>query len=107
MANIVKYQEKYQEQVYNLFVDFRNEEDFFKEFTYEGFCSHLFKSSAFNADGTFVALEGDCSFNDDLNLANKLAPKFAIAENQTLSEINLNIKRATSNKKVERSLWCR
>ena len=30
MANIVKYQEKYQEQVYNLFVDFRNEEDFFK-----------------------------------------------------------------------------
>ena len=35
------------------------EEDFFKEFTYEEFCGHLFRSRAFNEEGTFVALEGE------------------------------------------------
>ena len=32
---------------------------FQKEFTYEEFCGHLFRSRAFNEEGTFVALEGE------------------------------------------------
>jgi ribosomal protein S18 acetylase RimI-like enzyme len=59
MINIIKYEEKYSKQVYDLFMNFRDEEDFFKEFTYEGFCAHLFKNSAFKAEGTFVALDGE------------------------------------------------
>ena len=37
---ILNYEEKYAKQVYDLFVEFRNEEDFFKEMTYEEFCGH-------------------------------------------------------------------
>ena len=37
MANIIKFEEKYSEQVYYLFMNVRDEEDFFKEFTYEEF----------------------------------------------------------------------
>ena len=59
MANIIKFEEKYSEQVYNLFMNVRDEEDFFKEFTYEEFCGHLFRSRAFNEEGTFIALEGE------------------------------------------------
>lgn len=59
MAVIVKYEEKFSKQIYDLFVNVRDEEDFFKEFSYEGFCAHLFKSAAFNEDGSFVALVGD------------------------------------------------
>ena len=59
MANIIKFEEKYSEQVYNLFMNVRDEEDFFKEFSYEEFCGHLFRSRAFNEEGTFVALEGE------------------------------------------------
>ena len=59
MAVIVKYEEKFSKQIYDLFVNVRDEEDFFKEFSYEGFCAHLFKSAAFNEDGSFVALVDD------------------------------------------------
>ncbi|MBR6515350.1 MAG: GNAT family N-acetyltransferase, partial [Bacilli bacterium] len=56
---ILNYEEKYAKQVYDLFVEFRNEEDFFKEMTYEEFCGHLFRSRGFNAEGTFVAVVGE------------------------------------------------
>ena len=53
------YEDKYSKAVYDLFMEVRAEDDFFKEFSYEGFCNHLFKSSAFQNEGSFVALNGD------------------------------------------------
>lgn len=59
MISIIKYEPKYAKAVYDLFMEMRNEEDFFKEFTYEEFCNHLFKNSFFQQEGSFIALDDE------------------------------------------------
>ena len=53
---IVKYNEAYNHDIFNLYCDFRNEEDLYYEYNYEGFENHLFKNRGFQIDGSFVAL---------------------------------------------------
>lgn len=59
MISIIKYEQKYVKAVYDLFMEVRDEEDFYKGFTFEGFCNHLFKNPFYQEEGTFVALDGD------------------------------------------------
>ncbi len=59
MTKVINYEKKYSHQVYELYCDFRNEEDFFLEYTYEAFCAHLFGNPFYKEEGTFVALDGD------------------------------------------------
>ena len=49
----------YEKQIYDLYCDFRDEEDFFKELSFEEFSSRLFKNRFFQPEGNFVALDGD------------------------------------------------
>lgn len=59
MFQIVKYNNKYAKAVYELYKDFRDEEDFFLNYTYEEFYNHLFKNPFYKEEGTFVALVED------------------------------------------------
>ncbi len=75
----VKYNEKFNKDIYGLYADFQKEEDFFKEMTEEEFTKFLFGNGRFKAEGTFVALDGDkvvgvVSANvDDANVGNPKA----------------------------------
>ena len=44
MFKVVAYEQKYNEQIYNQFIEFVREENFFLELSYEEFSSKLFKS---------------------------------------------------------------
>ena len=55
--NYLKYEEKYNDGIYDLFCDFQKEECFYKELTKDEFDSLLFKNSEFKKDGTFVCLD--------------------------------------------------
>lgn len=59
MFEVKLYNESYNKAIYDLFMEVRDEDDFFKEFSYEGFCNHLFKSRGFKTEGSFVALDGE------------------------------------------------
>lgn len=54
--DIINYDAKYQKEMFEIYKDFRDEDDFFLVMDFEQFCGHLFKSSAFMPEGTFLAL---------------------------------------------------
>lgn len=47
----------YEKEVYDLYCDFRNEDDFFKIMTFEEFSNHLYKNPFFQKEGNFVAIK--------------------------------------------------
>lgn len=49
----------YEQQIYDLYCNFREEDDFFKIMSFEEFQGHLFKNPFFQPEGNFVALDGD------------------------------------------------
>lgn len=53
------FEEKYERAVYDLYCDFRDEDDFYKVMSYEQFSSHLFKNPNFQKEGSFLALDND------------------------------------------------
>lgn len=53
------FEEKFEREVYDLYCDFRNEDDFYKVMSYEQFSNHLFKNPNFQKEGSFVALDND------------------------------------------------
>ena len=55
----LRFDSKYVNAAYDLFCDFRNEENFYKELTFDEFNSLLFKSQAYQEEGTFMCLDGD------------------------------------------------
>ena len=57
MYQVVAYEQKFNKEIYDQFVEFVREENFFLEVSYEEFCSKLFNNSLFQAEGTFVALK--------------------------------------------------
>lgn len=59
MIKYQNYEEKYQEQMYDVFNELTKEEVFFKELSFDSFKNRLFNSPFFKSEGTFVALEGD------------------------------------------------
>lgn len=59
MITYLAYNEKYQQGMYEVYVDLTQEEMFYQEKTFDEFKNTLFNSRAFEADGTFVALDGD------------------------------------------------
>ncbi len=59
MINYLPYNESYQQGMYQVFKKLTEEEVFFKELSFEEFCGTLFRSSSFQKEGTFVALDGD------------------------------------------------
>ena len=59
MINYCSYEEKDQDQMYEVFYELTKEEVFFKELTKEEFKNRLFKSPAFKKEGTFVAKDED------------------------------------------------
>lgn len=59
MIKYVNYEEKYQNQMYEVFNELTKEEVFFKELSCDEFKGRLFKSPAFKGEGTFVALDVD------------------------------------------------
>ncbi len=59
MIQYKNYQEQYSKQMYDLFCEFRDEEDFFKVLTKEEFEGILTKNSNFKPEGTFLAFDGD------------------------------------------------
>ena len=54
---IIKYDSSYEKQIYDLYCDFRAEDDFYKEMTFEEFSGYLFKNNHFQPEGTFLAVE--------------------------------------------------
>lgn len=59
MINYCSYEEKDQDQMYEVFYELTKEEVFFKELTKEAFKNRLFNSPAFKKEGTFVAKDND------------------------------------------------
>ena len=59
MIKYLPYEEKYQDQMYDVFNELTKEEVFFKKLTKEEFSDKLFKNPNFKKEGTFLALEGD------------------------------------------------
>lgn len=59
MIKYLKYEKKYQKEMYELFDEFVKEENFFKALSFEEFSDRLFNSSAFREEGTFLALLND------------------------------------------------
>lgn len=55
----IKYNEKYNKDMYELFSDFQKEDEFYMEHTYEQFEARVFKNKEFQKDGTFLCLDGD------------------------------------------------
>ena len=49
------YADQYNENIYKLYCDFRDEEDFFKKMTLDEFNNHLFKNPFFKPEGCFLA----------------------------------------------------
>lgn len=59
MITYLNYEEKYQQAMYEVYTALTKEEMFFKEMSFNEFKNHLFNSSGFQKDGTFVALDDD------------------------------------------------
>ena len=59
MINYCSYEEKYQDQMYDVFYELTQEEVFFKELSKEEFKNQLFNNPFFKLDGTFVALKDE------------------------------------------------
>ena len=59
MIKYLPYEEKYQDQMYDVFNELTKEEVFFKKLTKEEFSDKLFKNPNFKKEGTFLALEGN------------------------------------------------
>ena len=55
----IAYSDSYNKQMYELFVDFQKEENFYMEHTYEEFKARLFDNPSFQKEGTFLCVEGD------------------------------------------------
>ena len=55
----IKYNEKYNKDMYELFSDFQKEDEFYMEHTYEQFEARVFENKEFQKDGTFLCLDGD------------------------------------------------
>ena len=55
----IKYNNKYDKQMYDLFCDFQQEDNFYKDHTYEEFRNRLLDNKSFQPDGTFLCVEGD------------------------------------------------
>ena len=53
------YERQFNEQIFNLYANFRDEEDFFKVMTLEEFSNHLFNNPFFKEEGCFLALDGE------------------------------------------------
>lgn len=53
------FESKYERQVYDLYCEFRNEDDFYKIMDFEQFKDHLFYEPSFQKEGSFVALDND------------------------------------------------
>lgn len=53
------YSKEYAKQVYELYCDFRDEDDFFKILTFEQFSDILFNNPCFDDKGNFICLDGD------------------------------------------------
>lgn len=72
----LRFDNKYVQAVYELYCDFRDEDNFYKELTFEDFNLLLFKGAAYQEEGTFMCLDGDklvgfistlCRESDDNN----------------------------------------
>lgn len=59
MVKYLNYDEKYNDNVYELFSDFQKEENFYKDLTKLEFFGLLFSSRGFQKEGTFLAVDGD------------------------------------------------
>ncbi len=59
MIKYCLYEEKYQHGMYEVYDELTKEEVFFKEISEDEFNDRLFRTSAFNKEGTFIALDGD------------------------------------------------
>ena len=68
MINYCSYEEKDQDQMYEVFYELTKEEVFFKELTKEAFKNRLFNSPAFKKEGTFVAKDNDVIVNAERSL---------------------------------------
>ena len=55
----IKYNSKYDNQIYDLYCDFQKEDDFYKAMSFEEFSGYLLKNHNFQEDGTFLAVEGE------------------------------------------------
>ncbi len=55
----IKFNSSYEKQIYSLYKEFRDEEDFFVDMNEEQFINHLFKNPNFQAEGTFLAIDED------------------------------------------------
>ena len=59
MYQVVKYEKKYNHEIYEQFVEFVREENFFFEESEKDFEAKLFNNRLFQEEGSFVALDGD------------------------------------------------
>ena len=59
MYQVVKYEKKYNSEIYKEFVEFVREENFFFEESEVGFNDKLFNNRLFQEEGSFVALDGE------------------------------------------------
>lgn len=59
MITYLNYDEKFNSQIYDLFIELTKEEYFFKPLSREEFDSKLFRNPSFKKEGTFLAVEGD------------------------------------------------
>ena len=59
MITYLPFKEKYQKQMYDIFIHLTEEESFFKPLSEEEFASKLFQNPAFQKEGTFIALDGE------------------------------------------------
>lgn len=57
MITYLAYEEQHQQGMYEVYSKLTKEEVFFKDLSFEGFKNILFNSPAFNAEGTYVALD--------------------------------------------------
>ena len=55
----VNFETKYEQQVYELYCNFRDEEDFYKIMSFDEFKGHLFQNRFFQPEGNFIALVDD------------------------------------------------
>ena len=55
----INYDSKYQKQIYDLYCDFREEDDFYKILTFEQFSKNLFENPEFDNEGNFICLNDE------------------------------------------------
>ena len=84
MYQVIKYDKKYNKEVYQEFVEFVREENFFYEASEAEFNSKLFNNPQFQEEGTFIALDGEkvvgfiSGLVRDMDLGNSLTSIFFI-----------------------------